>query len=76
MLGMIQRGANRTVVDAPIAAAAAALVLIKLRNYPLLLLTATLTKRTTAPSSSPMVLFAQMMFADQVYRTRLCSFFT
>ena len=35
-----------------------------------------LTKKTPFPSSSSVVLFAQMMFADQMYRTRLRSFFT
>jgi hypothetical protein len=30
-----------------------------------------LTKKTPFPSSSSVVLFAQMMFADQVYHTRL-----
>ncbi len=34
------------------------------------IITATATKKTSV------VLFAQMMFADQVYRTRLRSFFT
>jgi hypothetical protein len=40
------------------------------------IITATATKKTSFPSSSSVVLFAQMMFADQVYRTRLRSFFT
>jgi hypothetical protein len=40
------------------------------------IITATATKETSFPSSSSVVLFAQMMFADQVYRTRLRSLFT
>ena len=38
------------------------------------IITATATKKTSFPSSSSVVLFAQMMFADQVYRTRFVLF--
>ena len=55
-------------------------MLRNLANEPLeawpCIITATATKKTSFPSSSSVVLFAQMMFADQVYRTRLRSFFT
>jgi hypothetical protein len=45
-------------------------------TLPAVTITATATKKTPFPSSSSVVLFAQMMFADQVHRTRLRSFFT
>jgi hypothetical protein len=45
-------------------------------TLPAVTITATVTKKTPFPSSSSVVLFAQMMFTDQVYRTRLRSFFT